>query len=381
EAFREPAFGTCVVRVTEHDAEPPRGFARNDYSRRQPFNADDTRLIVADSQGGWYLYDAATLEPLGLLPGLAGDAEPQWDPKDPDRLYYLPRNGVGMKLHELRVAEGSSRVAADFGERLRRIWPDAAAAWTRSEGSPSADLRYWAFQVDDAQWRGVGLFTYDLKTDTILATYDLRRNGRPRPDHLSMSPSGAYVVVSWDDGPYVFDRDFSHPRRIAAKGEHSDIAVGASGEDVYVSVDYERRGGPVYMVDLRTGKRTDLFPTYLDHTATAMHFSGKAFRKPGWVVMSTYADYRSGSEVQERIGPHFQWLHRRVFAVELREDPKIVGLAFHHGIAAKYFTEPHAVANRDLTRVLFDSNWGRNSETDVDTYMVVVPPAFPNHQR
>ena len=42
----EPTFGTCLVRATDHAKEGAEGFARNDYSRRQAFNADDTRLLV-----------------------------------------------------------------------------------------------------------------------------------------------------------------------------------------------------------------------------------------------------------------------------------------------------------------------------------------------
>lgn len=379
EPFRDPAFGTCVVRATQHDLEPPLRFARNDYSRRQAFNADDSRFVVVDDEGDWHLYETATLRPLGPLAGLAGDAEPQWHPADPHRLYYLPRNGIGMKLLELDVRTGRSRTVADFGERVRRIWPAAAAVWTRSEGSPSADLRHWAFQVDSGDWQGLGLFTYDLEKDAIVATYDLAANGRPRPDHLSMSPTGQFVVVSWDDGPQVFTRGFADPRRLAGKGEHSDIALDANGDDVFVSVDYEASGGPAYMTHLRSGRRTKLFDTYVAGTATAMHFSGKAYRRPGWVVVSTHGDYFGGGRIRRLLGGGgHQWLHRKVFAVELAKDPRIVSLAFHHGAPAGYFSAPHASANRDLTRVLFNSNWGAASAKDVDAYLVVLPSRLPS---
>jgi hypothetical protein len=373
-AFLEKPFGTCVVRATEHDVEPPRGFARTDYSRRQAFNADESRFFTVDNNGTWHLYDALSLAYLGPLQGLGGDAEPQWHATDPKLLYYIPRNGVGMRLLELNIVDQHSRVVADFGERLRTTWPTAASAWTRSEGSPSADLRYWALQVDDAAWKGLGIFTYDLQTDTILATYDFARNGKSRPDHLSMSPTGKFVVVSWDEGPQVFTRALTGGRMLAKKGEHSDIALDSQGEDTYVSVDYEKMGAPVYMTNLRTGERTDLFSTYIGPTATAMHFSGKAYRNPGWVVVSTYADYDNGGRIQHWLGRGgYQWLHRKVLAVELRADPAIVPLAFHHSTFAKYFTEPHASTNRDMTRILFNSNWGTTSELDIDAYLVVLP--------
>lgn len=254
---------------------------------------------------------------------------------------------------------------ADFADRLRALWPSAHAAWTRSEGSPSADGRYWAFLVDDDRWQGVGLFTYDLTHDRIVATYDLAGHGKPRPDHLSMSPSGRHVVVSWNDGPTAFTRELTGPRLLQRSGEHSDIAVTAEGDDAYVAVDYKSNDGSVFMVNLRTGQRTDLFPTYVAGTATALHISGKAYRRPGWALVSTYADYGKAGQ---------QWLHRRLFAVELKAKPRIVHLAHHHSRFAKYWTEPHASVNRDFTRLMFNSNWGTASETDVDAYMVLLPP-------
>jgi hypothetical protein len=222
------------------------------------------------------------------------------------------------------------------------------------------------------------MFTYDMSTDTIIAHYDFGLHAKGRPDHLSMSPSGKYVVVSWDDGPALFDRELHPLRGLALKGEHSDIALDASGNDVYVSVDYEGRGGPVYMADLRTGKRTNLFETYLASTATAMHFSGKAYSRPGWVVISTYGEYSSAGRISQMMGNGgIQWLHGKVLAVELKAGGRIVQLAHHHSVYDEYWTEPQASVNRDFTRILFNSNWDRRSKEDVDAYMILVPPEFP----
>jgi len=361
----DPVHHTCVVRVTDHAAEVRSGFARNEYSRRQAFNADDTRLMVVAEDGFWHQYAVSDLEYLGKLPGLAGDSEPQWHPTDPELLRFLPNNGVGMRIEEVDVRSGQVRTLADLGARLRALWPKAHAMWTRSEGSPSRDQRYWAFQVDDAKWKGLGLISYDLKEDRIVASYDLARNRKDRPDHISMSPSGRYIVVSWLDAVTAFRNDFTEPRVLQRKSEHSDIAIGADGDDTYVAIDYEASGGPLFAVNLRTGQRTDLLKTYLSGTATALHVSGKAYARPGWVLVSTYADYG-------KAGP--QWLHRRVFAMSLEREPRIVNLAHHQSSANGYFTEPQASTNRDLTRALFSSNWGTSSKTDIDTFMVLVPP-------
>ncbi len=358
DVFADPVYQTCLVRATAHDIERPKGFARSDYSRRQAFNADNSRFIVYAFDGYWHLYDGNTFAWLGELVGPASDAEPQWHPTDPDLLYYLPTVGAGMLINELNVVNGRSKLVGDLADRIIARWPTANAAWTRSEGSPSADARYWAFQVDDVDFQGLGFLVWDRDDDRIVAWRDTRN----RPDHLSMSPSGNHVVVSFDDGTIVYDRNLANERLLQKRSEHSDLAIGPDGHDVYVSIDYGSNAGWIFMTDLVTGKRTDLVRTYIEGTATAMHFSGKAFGRPGWVLVSTYAGY-----------PKQAWLHDKIFAMELKADPRIVTLAHHRARPTGYWAEPHATASRDFTRVLFNSNWGIASETDIDAYLIRIP--------
>jgi hypothetical protein len=361
-ALREGLYNTCLVRATNHAADGVSGFSRNDYARRQAFNADSSQYLTHSLNGFWQTYDAKTFNFGKQLPGLAGDAEPQWHPSNPDKLYYLPTNGVGMRLNELTVSTGVTRVVGDFGARLKARWPGANAAWTKSEGSPSKDGRYWCFMVDDANWNSLGVFTWDRDTNSILGTFDTRGE---RPDHVSMSPSGNYCVMSGDgaSGTMVANRDFNNRRKIHPKSEHSDLAIDANGDDVYVSVDYQANAGDLFMVNLRTGVRTNLLPTYVNGTATALHISGKGFNKPGWALVSTYAD-NSGAR---------QWLHRKMFLVQLAANPLTYNLGFSHVSSNGYWSEPHASVNRDLNKVLFNSNWGSNSDTDIDAYLIDIP--------
>lgn len=360
QRFTEPTYGTCMVRATDHLADKAADFTRNDYSRRQAFNIDNSKFIVNTHDGSWWLYNANTYAFIKDLAPLGGDAEAQWHPGNPDLLYYLPNNG-GLVVNELNVVTDQSRVVGDFHNRLP--WPGAAHVWTKSEGSPSADGRYWAFMVEDSNFAELGFIVWDLTTDTIVSSYTTS----DRPDHLSMSPTGNYVVVSWNDAVTVFDRNFTNPRLVNPKGEHSDIALDANGDDVYVSVDYDANDGAIYMRNLRTGVRTDLFPTYLDGGASAFHFSGKAFNKPGWVLISAFADS----------GPQ-EWMYGKVFIVSLNANPTIYNLVHHHEIYNGYFTEPHASASRDFTRILFNSNWDVNSSTDIDAYMIEIPATALN---
>jgi|GEM_PF-934596 len=367
--YTDPIYQTTVVRATDYVADGIVNvqnnpvFVRNDYSRRPAFNQDNSKYLVKALDGFWYSYDADTYAKLQKLPYLAGAAEPQWSPTDPDIIYYVPNQG-GLVLNRLDISTGTTTVAANFAGRLP--WTGAAHVSTRSEGSPSADGRYWGFQVDNASWQSLGVFTYDLQTDTILST---RSTNGVKPDHVSMSPSGDYFVTSGDDasGTVAYARnDLSTPvRTLHHKSEHSDLAIDANGDDVYVSIDYQSNSGDVFMVNLQTGEKTVLFSTYVGGQTTALHVSGKAYDHPGWALISTYGG--------ENTAP--QWFNKKIFAVELKANPRIYNLAHHHVFTyAGYDTEPHATVNRDFTKIMFNSNWETSSGTNIDAYMIRLEP-------
>ena len=390
---QDPVYGSCVVRVTDNAAHPEAPAERNDYSRRQAFNANDTYFLLAARDGHWHLHDAATgrfIRVLNNLTGatdrLAGDAEPQWHPTDPDLLYFLPRDGIGMQIYQLDLRTNQVSVVADMGPQIQQHWPDASVASTRSEGSPSADGRYWCFMaramVDNGSWPMRGVFTWDLQERRIVGT--LSQDGTP--DHVSMSPSGKYCVVSHTTatgpGTRSYRRDFQAPYststpdawlQLHTTSEHSDIALDPQGRDVYVSVDYQSNGGDVFMQNLETGQRTRLFSTYPGRTATALHISGKAYGRPGWVLVSTYAEHPADdSSVQGLHDERRQWLHRKMFAVSLTENPDIRSIAYINSDAFKYEAEPQATVNRNFTRMLFNSTWNGSSMADQEVFLTAI---------
>lgn len=396
--YLDPAHDTCVIRVTDHLHEPPAGFARNDYSRRQAFNSDNSLLLVHAHDGYWHLYNANDLSYVRKLDMNGSDVEPQWDPDIPSRLYHLEHNG-GMTIRWYDVHTDSAKVVADFRELdaiagypgktdIREVWPSAARLWTRSEGSPSADARYWGLMVETDDFHSLGMITYDMKKNTVTGVYDFSRDGNDigRPDHVSMAPSGKYIVASWYHrqcesesargsldrpcGLMSYNRDFSAARGLARRGEHSDIAFDKDMNDVIVMANYD--SGYLEMYSLETGKTTRLWKIYIHGAATALHVSGKAYRKPGWVLVSTYAT--SNPRHAEL------WYQDKILAVELKEKPRVYGLAHTYNVAEQYFSEPHAVVNRDFSRILFNSNWMTGNFQDIDTYMIQLPlSALPSH--
>ncbi len=382
-SYTDPTYNTRVYRATQATDFPGATRVRHDYSRRQAFNADNSRYLASSSNGYWLLYDGARFQRLsrqghnGALKGLAGDAEPIWHPTDPTRLWYTSQNG-GLVWWEKNVETDTDTVMVNFTGRLP--WPGATSVWTRAEGTASADGRYFAFMAtsyNSTTGQSVihGLICYDRLSNTF-TTLNASAFGNAFPDHVSMSPSGRYVVPSWDGalGTRAYTRDFSSSRQLHVKSEHSDLALDDQGQDQYVLADYT--AGKLRSVRLSDGASTDLLDIYTAGSAsTSLHVSGQAFGRPGWVLVSTYADSASNGSV--RPDPVTKPGHRKLMLLEIRAGGQQLAVA-HTRLAnnygdgsGNYFGEPHATISRDGTRVLFASNF--NTGGVASSYLVGLP--------
>ena len=72
----------------------------------------------------------------------------------------------------------------------------------------------------------------------------------------------------------------------------------------------------------------------------------------------------------------------QVFVLELKADGQVLRLAHTHSRVDPeqehdYWAEPHATTNRDLTRILFTSNWGHSGSEQVDVYLIEPGQIWP----
>jgi hypothetical protein len=380
--FRDPDFGTCLVRVTDRttDLSPddPSAGLKNEYSRVQSFNADGSRLLVRGIEATWYLYDADTLLPLAELP--LRD-EPRWDAADPDTVYFSDET----RLRSYDVATGEQALVHEFADDF----PDEAltAVWTRYEGRPSSDSRYWGLMAEDENSEATAFLVYDRQADEVVANRDMR--GVPGVeegiDHVTISPLGSYFIASFDRycehgqlgddahpcGLMVYDRDLTNGRSLLRIVGHYDVALDAEGREVIVFQDIDEDS--ISMLDLASGIVTSLWPIDFSHTAIGLHFSGCAFDRPGWALVSTH-DGDPGA---------YTWMDDQVFALELSAGGRVVRLAHTHSLVDEdqehdYWAEPHASVNPDFTRVLFTTNWGRSGSGEVEMFLIELPSDWPD---
>ena len=380
-SYIDPVYGTRIYRITAATDFPDATLVRHDYSRRQAFNADNSRFIATASNGNWLLYDANTFQMLprtggnGALRGPAGDCEMIWHPTDPKKLWYM--SGNGLIWYEKDVETDQDTVLVDFTGRLP--WSQATTVWTKSEGTSSADGRYWAFMAttyDSVNQTNTiyGLFTWDRQQDKIIGTYDAANFGGAFPDHISIAPSGKYAVPSWAYiptlGTRAFPLDFSSSIQLHTQSEHSDLAIGPNGEDYYVLTDYD--SGKIRAVDIATGASFDLMALYpASGESYAAHISGKAYDRPGWVLISTYADAADYGSTAP--APTLRPMYRKIMLVELKPGGRQLNVA-HTRTADNYggyWGEPQATINRDGSRIIFASNF--NDGNPPDDYMIGLP--------
>mgnify|MGYP000605791662 CR=1 FL=1 len=128
----------------------------------------------------------------------------------------------------------------------------------------------------------------------------------------------------------------------------------------------------IAMTDLETGVETRLLEIPFSlNTDIGLHVSGNCYKKPGWVLISTYgAKY-------PRSGESSTWMDHLLFMLELKENPKIIKIAgtcaytalFPDAVEKNYFAEAFAAVNSAGDRIIFGSNRGVLYPSDLDSVM------------
>lgn len=367
--YTDPVFGTYVVRVTDSKTDiasddGSKGLT-NEYSRVQAFNANGKYLMVRGIEGTWYVYDALTLKP--VQENIPVEADPRWDANDPNKIYFFSFELPRLMVYNLETKKVG--LVHDFSKDFSK--QQLSAVWTRYEGSPSKDGRYWGLMAQDPDWETVAYLVYDQLEDKIIARKEV---DKPSIDSVTISPLGNYFLAFDDErGMVIYDRNLENEIAVVPNVGHCDIALDAQNREVLV---YQDTGTDnIAIADLATGKVTNLWPIDFSHGSLGFHFSGRAFKMPGWALVSCYI---------EGIGSCNTWMDNTVFAMELKTHGRVVRLAHHHSaynpnMEHDYWAEPHATANQDFTRILFTSNWGKSGTEEVEMYMIKIPSNWPNN--
>jgi hypothetical protein len=340
------------------------------YSTMPAWNADESLLILFNVGAGTHeLYDGKTYQFLHTLAVKPADIEQLfWHTSDPDVFFYPERDSNNLIRYHVSTSTrevlttfsicGPTDTVTNGDDPIFTSWDSkriglACGHWNSN----------WTIYTGQA-------FTYDISTNTVLG-HQAIGPGTPVPPQFAASGTLTYRETGTGD---VLDPAFNLLRslKLASPSNHASPGRLASGDDTWNVAVYDPYGGDNDIGNLVTW---DLF------TATSRviigpktgypyppdnHISAVAYKRPGWVVVSTQSLNVSGP----------QGLLDQELLVADTNTAKVCRVGRHRSWGKQnptlgYWAEAHSVPSPSGTRILFGSDWGGG--TTVDSYVVELP--------
>lgn len=361
-------------------------WSRHNYSKVQPWNANQTLLFIQnkiqgnpdspvdnlflDANAGGDTYKVKFDKSRPCISDLGNpDGEERWHPTDPNIRIYLGKNKancaykVGTKTLEENEgnAIGKWNVLTDEVEVIR-MFPE----YTRVQLGP------WEGNLsDDGQW--IAIVATKPNHEIVVFAFNLNRNEKKSEitlaavtlDWASISPTGAYIVINgcWDSVINCKDATFSD-RTLILKNDgtfvswwgergrpsHYDLTIDEDNEEVAVGVSNWNNieSGKVIKRNLKDGNvtvltdisRTDNYKSYASHTST------RNIKRKGWAYVS-YANNCG----------YWPLYCDELVAVKLDGTGTVERWIKMHQTPNDYESQPQAVPSPDGERVLWASKW------------------------
>ena len=323
----DPTWGTHVTRVSNVNG------VTNEYSRSPAWNADQSLILLPGPGSSSELHDGTTYAKVRGLPRLPGYAH--WAYTDPNKIFGTYNGDPHFYACDARTDAMS--VVHNFSGYSEVSLGDG-------EGNVSDDDKTVALMTKSAA--GNGALVYDLASGNIVATVNW---GSSRPNNVSVSHSGQFVIVSWGpdgsgltQGLWLYSRLLVPIRQLTMTARHGDHCLDSAGHDLWVQC---TNGVEMWRLDDGTHPALNLpKPNAFEYG----HLSGRNVGRPGWAYLSTY-DWGSTSGRPGR---------DQLVAIKLDGSGTVEVFGFANHRSTSYSEQPHATPSRDGKRVCFNSEWG-----------------------
>lgn len=375
----DPTFGGKFRRIT---AGP--GNIIPMYSTVQPWNADETRLILYKTGSGHLLFDGQTYAPLGsLFGGFSGPSagptdleQIHWLFNDPCRFVYPSIYNRIPALYEGNVCTKVRRELKNFSGPPLNCGSDELEIGNDPQLSPNHNrIGLQCGQTSSSSNKRQKKFVYDIDTDTI---YDVfQADGNPNAPVVMPSKVRSYFegqVRNVLTGQIERQLDF----RADDRSQHACAGSSDSGADTYNIVSFaEPNPGLFISHNMVTGVRTEIISKTRGwgYPPSGSHISCVSNDRPGWSVVSTTG-----------LGTFFP---TELMLVNADQD-RVCRVARHRSEGPDgpvgYWGEAHPVMSRRGNRVVFGSDGRRFNGGDtanagnVDVYVLELsqgPPPTP----
>lgn len=408
QALTDPDFGVTIRRITDAKADWNMNVVVPAYPTIAAWNADESLLLLyatapqpgSSSSAGWALFNGKTYAFKQWLPIRPADIEQfYWDTKNPDVLYYVDRQL--MELTRYHVSSGARDTVHDFAKDVKGSGLLASACsgvWHVGGGEDPFSMS----QNNDLIGLGCALTSKGRNGATNFAGFSYRLStgaiGSPITAEAVVpqaTPSGRhtlyYGLTSGRSEQVLDPLTNQEIRTVKLNGaEHGDMLVNAAGQDIVAMAQYDGPSGDGSLMigNLDTGEVSTIIGKAKGdpYPPSGTLISGRAYKVPGWVVVSTTG----------RIRLTQTYLDQEVLLANV-DTNKICRLAHHRSTGnwddakqSNYWAQPNATPSPRGTRVLFASDWGAatpgnsvdaNPNATIDTYVIELPSYAPDGAR
>src|ERR1035437_2068734 len=157
--LKDVVYDTGIIRITNARQEKLSGVFPQ-YSKRQAWNANETKFLLMSDDGSTRLYDSA-YHFIKTLVGVGGE-DVFWNPQELNSIIYCNENSICS----YNISTGNRSILKTF--------PEYTFANTRGEGNLSMDGRSYAFvgQLYDAKSQKVifkKLVLFDMVNNKVVS--------------------------------------------------------------------------------------------------------------------------------------------------------------------------------------------------------------------
>ena len=370
--FKDQHFNTQLVRVTE------RGKIRHEYSRFDPFNKDQTMIILHHTDSGDFIVYRTQIMPYeqdsNKVRNINNLEEIRWDPVDAN-LVWGQRD---FSLIRMNVKSGEETVIKDFTkdtkiQHIIKTQADLYRITMKNEGESSADKRFWCFMLQGSQeeYRGRYLISWDRKLDKILGLYKIPKK-ESEIDWVGMSYLGSFVLIGGDSynggnlkGLTMANRKLTRFHRLAHGISHSDVGLDTEGKEVIVMQNDRTDYIDLIPIDWNTKPILESGGSYEGTNIIKLVRLFYADDSPqgmsaGIHLCCNHAGYCVVSTFLENQKPDKNWLDRCNILIRLDwEKPRAFYLSKVYNTSGAYWEETQATISNDGSKVMWTSNWSK----------------------
>jgi hypothetical protein len=343
----DPSLGTTFVRVTTPRQPMGNGVAcllsycTHRYSSAQPWNADQSLLLIVNGCNGWCFLDGHSYAAL-FQRQRAGECE--WHPQDPELMICV----AGNRISRWAPRHNTEEVIFET-EAYRKL------QFGPYKGNPSWDGNRIVVRATN-QADALVAFAFDLSDRHKFPDIDLARLPG-KNDYCGISPLGKYIfcqqsLMDLTDQAFVLtvEGNLIQSWTEHHRPGHGDMTVESDGQEVYVGI--SKSDPDKYQVIKR--RLQDGLVTALAPYGDAQHASMRAIHRPGWVFLS-YAGNPLALAGGSRAAPFAQ----EVIALKIDGSGEFRRIAHTLNAPYDYWSETHASPSPDGTQVIWSSNWGK----------------------